>query len=62
MFSLDLKVINVTKEAIWAREAVIAGEDRVFDAEVPREVLQEQFVRDLVIDPKLYYPADACRK
>jgi hypothetical protein len=29
---------------------------------MPREVQQEQFVRDLEIDPKLYYPPDAYRK
>ena len=29
---------------------------------MPREVQQEQFVRDLEIDPKKYYPPDAYRK
>ncbi len=29
---------------------------------MPREVQQEQFLRDLEIDPKLYYPPDAYRK
>ena len=29
---------------------------------MPREVQQEQFLRDLEIDPKKYYPPDAYRK
>ena len=29
---------------------------------MPREAQQEQFVRDLEIDPKKYYPPDAYRK
>ena len=83
MFGMDLQVINVTKDAIWSREAVIAdgaapanmdprwfvkpGEDLPEKIEfptprMPREVQQEQFVRDLEIDPKKYYPPDAYRK
>jgi len=83
MFGLDLQVINVTKDAIWSREAVIAdgaapanmdprwfvkpGEKLPEKIEfptptMPREVQQEQFVRDLEIDPKLYYPPGAYRK
>jgi ribonuclease BN (tRNA processing enzyme) len=83
MFGLDLQVINVTKDAIWSREAVIADgaapasmdprwfvkpgeklpEKIVFPTPtMPREMQQEQFVRDLEIDPKLYYPPDAYRK
>ena len=83
MFGLDLQVINVTKDAIWAREAVIpdgaapasmdprwfvpAGEELPDTIEfptpkMPREVQQEQFLRDLEIDPKLYYPPDAYRE
>ena len=83
MFGLDLKVINVTKDAIWAREAVIADgaapasmDPRWFvepgsklpdtiefpTPTMPREVQQEQFLRDLEIDPKLYYPPHAYRK
>jgi ribonuclease BN (tRNA processing enzyme) len=83
MFGLDLKVINVTKDAIWAREAVIAGEAAPASMDprwfvkpgedlpekikfptprMPREVQQEQFLRDLEIDPKKYYPPDAYRK
>ena len=83
MFGMDLQVINVTKDAIWSREAVIADgaapanmdprwfvkpgeklpEKIVFPTpRMPREVQQEQFVRDLEIDPKKYYPPDAYRK
>jgi ribonuclease BN (tRNA processing enzyme) len=83
MFGMDLQVINVTKDAIWSREAVIADgaapanmdprwfvkpgeklpEKIVFPTPtMPREVQQEQFVRDLEIDPKKYYPPDAYRK
>ena len=83
MFGLDLQVINVTKDAIWSREAVIAngaapanmdprwfvkpGEKLPEKIEFPtptfpREMQQEQFVRDLEIDPKLYYPPGAYRK
>ena len=29
---------------------------------MPREAQQEQFIRDLEIDPKKYYPADAYRE
>ena len=83
MFGLDLNVINVTKDAIWVRRAVIA--DGAASASMdprwfippgqglpdtiefptprnPREQPQEQFVRDLEIDPELYYPQDAFRK
>ncbi len=83
MFGLDLNVINVTKDAIWARQAVVADGAAVASMDprwfvpsgqslpetidfptprMPREVQQEQFVRDLEIDPKKYYPADAYRK
>jgi ribonuclease Z len=83
MFGLDLKVINVTKDLIWAREAVIGDEaapasmdPRAFvepgeplpsaiefpTPRFPREKQQEQFLRDLEIDPKLYYPSGAFRK
>ncbi len=83
MFGLDLNVINVTKDAIWARKAVVADGAAVASMDprwfvpsgqslpetidfptprMPREVQQEQFVRDLEIDPKKYYPADAYRK
>jgi len=83
MFGFDLQVINVTKDAIWSREALIPdgpapasmdprwfvkpGEKLPEKIEfptprMPREVQQEQFVRDLEIDPKKYYPPDAYRK
>jgi hypothetical protein len=83
MFGLDLNVINVTKDAIWVREAVIPDgaapanmDPRWFvkpgeklpetiqfpTPTMPREVQQEQFVRDLEIDPEKYYPSDANRK
>ena len=83
MFGLDLQVINVTKDAIWSREAVIADgaapasmDPRWFvppggelpdsiefpTPTMPREVQQEQFLRDLEIDPRLYYPADVYRE
>jgi ribonuclease Z len=83
MFGMDLKVINVSKDAIWVREAVIADEAAPASMDprwlvnpgerlpekitfptprMPREVQQEQFVRDLEIDPKLYYPPKVYRK
>jgi ribonuclease BN (tRNA processing enzyme) len=83
MFGMDLQVINVTKDAIWSREALIpdGGAPASMDPRwfvkpgeklpekiefptprMPREVQQEQFVRDLEIDPKKYYPPDAYRK
>ncbi len=83
MFGMDLKVINVTKDAIWAREAVIADEAAPASMDprwfvepgaplpetiemptprMPREVQQEQFLRDLEIDPRDYYPPDAYRE
>ena len=83
MFGLDLNVINVTKDAIWVRQAVdvdgaapASMDPRWFvkpgeklpetidfpTPRNPRENQQEQFVRDLEIDPKLYYPPHAYRK
>lgn len=84
MFGLDLNVINVTKDAIWAREGVISdggaapasmdprwfvppgqGLPDTIDFPTPRnprENQQEQFVRDLEIDPAKYYPEDAFRE
>ena len=83
MFGLDLNVINVTKDAIWARQGVISdgaapasmdprwfvppgqGLPETIDFPTPRkprESQQEQFVRDLEIDPAKYYPADAFRE
>jgi ribonuclease Z len=79
----DVQVINVTKEAIWSREALMPDgaapasmdprwflkpgekmpkEIKLPTPTMPREVQQEQFVRDLEIDPKKYYPPDAYRK
>ena len=84
MFGMDLRVINITKDAIWARDAVInqggaapasmdprwfvkPGEKLPEKIEfptprLPREAQQEQFLRDLEIDPKLYYPTGAYRE
>jgi len=84
MFGMDLRVINVTKDAIWARDAVInqggatpasmdprwfvkPGEKLPEKIEfptprLPREMQQAQFLRDLEIDPKLYYPTGAYRE
>jgi ribonuclease Z len=79
----DVQVINVTKDAIWSREAAIpknasppSMDPRWFvppgqelpkeisfpTPRLPREKQQEQFVRDLEIDPDLYFPPDAKRK
>jgi ribonuclease Z len=79
----DVQVVNVTKDAIWAREALISdgaapasmdprwfvkpGEDLPEKIEFPtprlaREKQQEQFLRDLEIDPKEYYPEEIYRK
>lgn len=79
----DVQVLNVTKDAIWAREALMpegaapaAMDPRWFikpgqkmpeeivlpTPTMPREVQQEQFVRDLEIDPKKYYPPGEYRK
>jgi ribonuclease Z len=77
----DVQVINVTKDAIWSREAAlpegaaIAAMDPRWLAppgklpdkielprpKLPREEQQEQFLRDMEIDPHLYYPDDAYR-
>ena len=78
----DVQVLNVTKDAIWTREAAlpdgaaVAGLDpRMFvppgaplpdkidipTPRIPREEQQEQFLRDMEIDPNLYYPPDVYR-
>jgi ribonuclease Z len=78
----DVQVINVTKDAIWSREAALpknaapaSMDPRWFVApgadlpetismptpRIPREDQQEQWVRDLEIDPDLYWPPDAKR-
>lgn len=82
MFGLDLNVINITKDAIWSRKAVIPdgaapasmdprwfvrpghGLPDQIDFPTPRnfrEDQQEQSVRDLELDPALYYPEGALR-
>jgi ribonuclease Z len=81
----DVQVINVTKDAIWSREAALPRnaapatmDPRWFmppgtpladlpetmsmpTPRIPREDQQEQWVRDLEIDPDLYWPPDAKR-
>jgi ribonuclease Z len=78
----DVQVINVTKDAIWSREAALpknaspaSMDPRWFvppgadlpetlsmpTPRLPREEQQEQWVRDLEIDPDLYWPPDAKR-
>ena len=79
----DVQVVNVTKDAIWAREAVLPDGAAVVSLDpcwlapkgvrlpdkielprprIPREEQQEQFLRDMEIDPHLYYPPDADRE
>ncbi len=78
----DVQVINVTKDAIWSREAALpknaapaSMDPRWFvppgadlpdtismpTPRIPRETQQEQWVRDLEIDPNLYTPPHAKR-
>jgi ribonuclease Z len=77
----DVMVVNVTKDAIWARKAAIPPgaasgsmdpramfppgqmpeKLRMPDPARPREDQQEQFLRDMELDPDDYYPADAKR-
>jgi ribonuclease Z len=77
----DVMVVNVTKEAIWARMAALPEAasvsppdfsalfppDRIPEKvqiptpKLPREMQQEQFLRDMEIDPAKYYPPDADR-
>ena len=80
----DVKVLNVTKNNIWARDAVLPELGRsarpkpaqlmqVFGhKELPEEIAypparssreeqQEQFLRDIEIDPDLYMPPDVSR-
>jgi ribonuclease Z len=78
----DVQVLNVTKDAIWTREAslpegvaVASMDPRVMippgvpmpdkieipRPKIPREEQQEQFLRDMEIDPDLYYPDDVNR-
>jgi ribonuclease Z len=78
----DVQVINVTKDAVWSREAAMpknaapaSMDPRWFvppgeklpesismpTPRLPREAQQAQWVRDLEINPDLYWPADAKR-
>jgi ribonuclease Z len=78
----DVQVLNVTKDAIWAREAALPDGPAVASmdprwfipegAKLPekmempqpkmqREAQQEQFLRDMEIDPHKYYPEDVDR-
>ena len=80
----DVKVVNVTKEAIWARDAVLPELGNIarpqpaqikqmfggaeipneitFPApKIPREEQQEQYLRDIEIDPRKYMPKDVYR-
>lgn len=76
----DVMVVNVTKDAIWARMATLPEHassspppfkdifgDVLPDTlpipapRIPREAQQEQFLRDMEIDPKRYYPPDVDR-
>ena len=81
----DVKVVNVTKDAIWVRDAslvelgsprkpgpadVIAlavdpsrglGEVLMPKVKIPREQQQEEYVREMEIDPAKYTPTDVQR-
>ena len=92
-FGLDVTVVNVTKDAIWVRDAVLpeaanpARPDPALllspedlqklkspdgsaeppelafpDPEYYRDAIQEQAIRDLEVDPALYYPPDVYRE
>jgi len=80
----DVAVVNVTKDAVWSRMAVLPdmtganvphprqllnlGDGPLPDVvpipqpKMPREVQQEQYTRDIEIDPKKYYPEDVYRE
>ncbi len=81
----DVQVLNVTPDAVWAREAVLPGlgtiarpsgrdavelfgEDgklpetiEIPQPRLPREQQQDQYLRDIEIDPALYMPPDVAR-
>jgi ribonuclease Z len=78
----DVQILNVTKDAVWAREAALPEGVAVASMDprvmmppgapmpdkieiprptMPREEQQEQFLRDMEIDPDLYYPDDVAR-
>jgi hypothetical protein len=80
----DVMVVNVTKDAVWARMAALPGmtganvphprillglgdgplpdEVPLPQPRMPREVQQEQYTRDMEIDPHEYYPPDVYRE
>jgi ribonuclease Z len=78
----DVMVVNLTKDAIWARKAAIPPgtasgslDPRLIfpPAEMPekmqmpkptrpREMQQQQFLRDMELDPDSYYPDDTNRE
>jgi ribonuclease Z len=83
----DVQVVNVTPEAVWAREAVLPGlgaiarptpqqiagffadDDGVVPdlvdvppVRLPREEQQDQYFRDIEIDPDEYMPPDVARE
>jgi ribonuclease Z len=79
----DVQILNVTKDAIWAREAALPEGVAVASMDprmmmppgaalpekielprpkIPREEQQEQFLRDMEVDPHLYYPPDVDRE
>jgi ribonuclease Z len=78
----DVQILNVTEDAVWAREAALPEGVAVASMDprvmmppgvpmpdrieiprptMPREEQQEQFLRDMEIDPDLYYPDDVAR-
>ena len=76
----DVQVLNVTKDAVWLREAALPEGAAVSPMDprwmvpppmpekieiprpkMPREEQQEQFLRDMELDPESYYPADVDR-
>ena len=81
----DVQVVNVTKEAIWSREAVLpelgavsmpTGEQmeeifskngelpdflEISSGEIKREEQQDEYLRDIELDPALYTPPDVAR-
>jgi ribonuclease Z len=78
----DVMVVNLTKDAIWARKAAIPPgaasgslDPRLIfppdempeklqmpDPARPREMQQQQFLRDMELDPNSYYPDDTNRE
>ena len=78
----DVVTVNVTKDAIWIRNAVLPGmagtripdfrtvlgtDDIPEELELPRprrtrDQIQEQYTRDIELDPRAYYPPDVYRE